>query len=78
MRIERSINTVSWIPSDLMEGMGKMATRMKMAHDDPPPPDALGSDVPAALEELRANDRFRFANQLRAYIDVDDTGHITG
>ena len=25
MRIERSINTVSWIPSDLLEGMGKMA-----------------------------------------------------
>ena len=45
MRIERSINTVSWIPSDLMEGMGKMATRMKLAHHDPPPPDSLGDDT---------------------------------
>jgi hypothetical protein len=78
MRIERSITTVSWIPSDLLEGMGKIATRMKMAHHDPPPPDPLGADVPAAIEDLRANDRFRFANQLRAYIDVDDDGHITG
>jgi hypothetical protein len=77
MRIERSITTVSWIPSDLMEGLGKMATRMKMAHDDPPPPDSLGSDIPAALDELRTNDRFRFANQLRAYIDVDQAGNIT-
>ncbi len=78
MRIERSINTVSWIPSDLLEGMGKIATRMKMAHHDPPPPDALGTDVPAAIDDLRVNDRFRFANQLRAYIEVDEAGRITG
>ena len=78
MRIERSITTVSWIPSDLLEGMGKIATRMKMAHHDPPPPDPLGTDIPSAIEDLRVNDRFRFANQLRAYIDVDDDGLITG
>lgn len=77
MRIERSINTVSWIPSDLLEGMGKIATRMKMAHHDPPPPDALGSNIPAAIEELRVADRFRFANELRAFIEVDDAGQIT-
>ena len=76
MRIERSINTVSWIPSDLLEGMGKIATRMKMAHHDPPPPDSLGSDPAAAIEGLRLDDRFRFANQLRAYVEVDDDGHI--
>jgi hypothetical protein len=78
MRIERSISTVSWIPSDLLEGMGKMATRMKLAHHDPPPPDSLGSDVHTTLEDLRSNDRFRFANELRAFIDVDDDGKITG
>jgi hypothetical protein len=77
MRIERSITTVSWIPSDLLEGMGKVATRMKMAHHDPPPPDSLGADVHAAVEDLRVADRFRFANELRAYVDVDD-GRITG
>ena len=78
MRIERSITTVSWIPSDLLEGMGKMATRMRMAHHDPPPPDSLGDDVPSTIDELRVNDRFRFANQLRAYIEVDDHGSIIG
>ena len=78
MRIERSINTVSWIPSDLLEGMGKMATRMKLAHHDPPPPDSLGDDPPAAIDRLRMQDGLRFANQLRAYIDVDDNGAITG
>ena len=77
MRIERSINTVSWIPSDVMEGMGKMATRMKLAHHDPPPPDSLGDNASAAIEQLRLADGFRFANQLRAYIDVDDDGRIT-
>ena len=77
MRIERSVNTISWIPSDLLEGMGKVATRMKMAHHDPPPPDSLGTDVHAAVEELRMADRFRFANELRAFIDVED-GRITG
>lgn len=78
MRIERSITTVSWIPSDLLEGMGKVATRMKMAHHDPPPPDPLGPDIRAAIDDLRESDRFRFANHLRAYIDVDDDGRITG
>ena len=77
MRIERSITTVSWIPSDLLEGMGKMATRMKLAHHDPPPPDSLGTDPHRVIEELREADRFRFANELRAYIDVDDDGKIT-
>ncbi len=76
MRIERSVTTVSWIPSDLLEGMGKIATRMKLAHHDPPPPDSLGADTAAAIEALRAADRFRFANQLRAFIDVDDDGNI--
>jgi len=78
MRIERSITTVSWIPSDLLGGMGKLATRMKLAHHDPPPPDELGSDVPDALDALRVTDRFRFANHLRAFVDVDDAGAVTG
>jgi hypothetical protein len=78
MRIERSITTVSWIPSDLLEGMGKIATRMKMAHHDPPPPDVIGGDPEASLVEMRDDDRFRFANRLSAYIDIDDAGRITG
>ena len=77
MRIERSINTVSWIPSDMLEGLGKVATRMKVAHHDPPPPDALGNDPSASIDQLRLHDRLRFANELRAYIEVDEQGHIT-
>lgn len=77
MRIERTIAAVSWIPSDLLEGMGKAATKMKLAHHDPPPPDHLGDDMHVTLEDLRSTDGFRFANELRAYIDVDDSGAIT-
>ena len=77
MRIEHTIATVSWIPSDLLEGMGKAATLMKLAHHDQPPPDSLGDDMHATLDDLRANDRFRFANELRAHIDVDESGAIT-
>lgn len=77
MRIERSIATISWIPSDLLEGMGRVATRLKLAHHDPPPPDSLGSEPAATIDELRVADRFRFANELRAFIEVDDSGRIT-
>lgn len=78
MRIERCITTVSWIPPDMLEGMGKAATLLKMAHHDPTPPRSLGGDCSRVLGELCAADRFRFANVLRAFIDVDDDGNITG
>ena len=78
MRIERSIASISWIPSDLLKGIGRATSRMKMTHHDPPPPDSLGRDLRTALEELRAADRFRFANELRAFIEVGDKGDITG
>src|SRR4051794_28591378 len=76
MRIERSITTVSWIPSELIEGSGKLATRLGVAHDDVPPPDQLGLDVGAAVEALRAGDGCRFANHLRAFVVADDDGRI--
>ena len=44
-----------------------------VTHYDDPPPGELGD-----IEELRVADRFRFANVLRAWIDVDGSGRITG
>ncbi len=41
-------------------------------YDDPPPAQL------DEIEALRAADRFRFANVLRAWIEVDDSGQITG
>jgi cyclic nucleotide-binding protein len=78
MRIEHSVTSISWIPSTSMKGVGGVAIKVGVAHNDPPPPDSLGSDVEAGLRELIANDRLRFANHLRAVIDVADDGTITG
>ena len=72
MRIESSVTSLSWIPSEAVKGMTRLPFEMGVAHYDPPPPDTLGD-----LDELRSADRFRFANHLRAWIEVED-GKIVG
>jgi hypothetical protein len=51
-----------------------MAFDAGITHYDQPPPAELGE---GDLENLRAADRFRFANVLRAWIEVDGSGQIT-
>ncbi len=74
MRIESSVTAISWIPSDAIEGMPKLPFELGVARYDEPPPDRLAE---GDLERLRAEDRFREANQLAAWIEVDD-GKIVG
>ena len=71
MRYERSITSLSWIPSEAIVGGTRLPFEAGMAHYDPPPPDHLDD-----LAALRDADRFRFANHLRAWIDVDDAGRV--
>ena len=66
MRIESSVTTISWIPSEAVKGTTKLPFEMGLAHYDDPPPDHIES-----LTALREADRFRFANQLSAWIEVD-------
>ena len=66
-RYEFSVTSLSWIPSEAVAGMTKLPFEMGIAHYDPPPPDVLED-----LEALRRADAFRFANQLRAWIEVED------
>jgi len=73
MRIESSLTSVSWIPREAIEGMVKLPFELGVAHYDLPPPDRLDD-----LEGLLANSSVRFANELRAFIEVDDDGRITG
>ena len=47
-----------------------------VSHYDHAPPDVL--ENMDALEALRAADRFRFANRLSAWIEVDRNGQISG
>src|SRR5688572_11541921 len=72
MRIESSVTSISWIPSEAVTGLTKMPFEMGVTHYDNPPPDVV-EDV----ESLGAADGFRFANRLRAWIDVKD-GRIVG
>jgi hypothetical protein len=65
------VTSLSWIPSEAIEGAQRMVFDSGITHYDPPPP-AEGMDV----ERLREQDRFRFANQLRAFITVDEEGRI--
>jgi hypothetical protein len=69
MRIESSVTAVSWIPSDAIEGMPKLPFELGVARYDQPPPDQLDE---GDLDRLRAEDRFREANHLSAWIDVED------
>jgi hypothetical protein len=72
MRYERSVTSLSWIPSEAIAGGTRLAFDSGVAHYDEPPPDRLGD-----LEELRKADRFRFANRLAAWVEVDGSGAIT-
>lgn len=72
MRIESSVTSVTWIPSEAIKGMPKLPFEMGVAHYDEPPPDVLDD-----LDALRERDAFREANQLRGWIEVDGGGRIT-
>ena len=72
MRIEGSVTSISWIPSEAVKGVMKLPFSVGVAHYDDPPPDVLtGAPVPEVLDELRRADRFRFANHLTGWIDVE-------
>jgi len=68
---------MSWIPSEAVQGLAKLPFESGLAHYDVAPPDRIGAPG-STLHELREADRFRFANHLAAWIEVDDDGSITG
>ena len=72
MRYESSVTSLSWIPSEAVTGGARVAFDSGFTHYDDPPPAQIDD-----LEALRAADRFRFANALRAWIDVDGAGEIS-
>ena len=71
-RFEAAITALSWIPSEAIEGLSKVPFELGITHYDDPPPDRIDD-----LEALRLADRYREANELRAYVDVED-GRIVG
>ncbi len=73
MRHRSSVTSLSWIPSEAVEGSQRLAFDAGMAHYDEPPPDTIED-----LHALRDADRFRFANVLKAWVEVDERGRIAG
>ena len=69
MRIASSVTAVSWIPSEAIDGLPKLPFELGIGHYDEPPPERLQE---GELEKLRDADRFREANHLRAWIEVED------
>jgi hypothetical protein len=67
MRTEKSVTSITWIPSEAISGMPKMPFEMGITHYDEPPPDRVDD-----LEELRQRDAFREANVLRAWVEFED------
>ena len=75
-RFESSVVAISWIPSEAITGPAKVPFELGVTHYDEVPPDHLDD-----LEGLRTSDRFREANELRAFIEVEDgriinAGHL--
>lgn len=66
-RFESSVTSISWIPSEAITGPSKIPFELGVTHYDETPPDRLQD-----LDDLRNSDRFREANDLRAFIEVED------
>jgi hypothetical protein len=67
MRVESSVTAISWIPSEAVEGLPRLPFSLGMAHYDEAPPDEITD-----LAAMREADAFREANELRAFIEVED------
>lgn len=67
MRVASSVTAVSWIPSEAIEGLTRLPFDLGVGHYDPPPPDTIDD-----LEALHRAGRFRFANHLSAWVEVED------
>jgi len=68
MRVESSVTTVSWIPSEAVTGPVLKGTfESGFTSYDEPPPDAIDD-----LEAWRDAGRFRFANRLSAWVEIED------
>jgi hypothetical protein len=66
MVVTGSVTSISWIPSEAVEGATRVSFDLGVTHYDEPPPDVI-TDV----ERLRDADGFRFANRLSLSAEFD-------
>lgn len=67
MRIESSVTSITWIPSEAIEGLTKVPFEIGVTRYDDPPPDVIED-----LDQLLTSGRIRFANVLSAWAEVED------
>jgi len=72
MHIESSVTSISWIPSEAVTGVTRVPFDLGFTHYDDPPPDEWED-----LDSVLGAEGARFANVLRAWVDVQD-GKIVG
>src|SRR3954454_633273 len=72
MRIASSVTSISWIPSEAVEGLPKLPFTFGVVHYDDPPPERVDH-----IETMHRADLFREANELKAWIEGDG-GKIVG
>lgn len=70
MRIQATATSMSWIPSESVSGSLRMGFELGFTHFDDPLPDAI-SGVPQ-VNDLCSKDKFRFANVLTGWAEVED------
>ena len=65
-RYEASVTSLSWIPSEAVRGMTRLPFDVGVTRYDATPPDVITD-----LDALHRAGRFRFANRLSAWVEVD-------
>jgi Cyclic nucleotide-binding domain len=74
MRVEASVTSVSWIPSEAVTGAVLKGTfESGVTHYDDPPPDEIDD-----LEEMREQGSFRFANHLAGWVEIESGRIVDG
>jgi hypothetical protein len=66
MRVESSVTSLSWIPSEVVTGLTRLSFASGLSHRGPPR--AQLDD----LNRMHEDDAFRFANVLHAWAEFDD------
>jgi Cyclic nucleotide-binding domain len=72
VRIESSVTSVSWIPSEAIGGIMRAPFDLGPMHYDDPPPDRIED-----IQALARSGAIRFINDLRAWVEVEN-GSIVG
>jgi hypothetical protein len=70
MRVEAKATTMSWIPSESVWSGMRRGFELGLAHWDEPLPDVVA--IPEDVHRLCKEDRFRFANLLSCWAEVED------